>query len=250
MIRRSSALVFSCFVCGCSSSGLEEGPSDAGSPTQEAWSPVQPEGHKPETDAGYLVSNGGVVAPRDRFITRVVSFTPGACAGFGASKMPDIVFGPPVGAGATRGGLDVVSLGTGGELVVSFEPNAIVDGDGPDFMVFENAFFAGGDPKFPHADIAEISVSDDGASWKTYACTATRHPYGSCAGWHPVFSAPDNDISPFDAEKAGGEAFDLAAVGLSRARFVKIRDRGGAACTGADNNGFDLDAISIVHGTK
>ena len=54
--------------------------------------------------------------------------------------MPDIVLGPPVGGGALAGSLDVVSLGFSGEIVLCFEPNAIVDGPGADFIVFENAF--------------------------------------------------------------------------------------------------------------
>jgi hypothetical protein len=197
-----------------------------------------------DLDAG----EGGLAA--DRFVTGVVSFTPGPCAGFGASKMPGIVEGPPKGGGAMMGSLDVVSLGVGGEIVLSFAPNAIVDGPGADFIVFENPFYIGGDPTKPYAEPGEVSVSDDGTTWATYPCTATSYPYGQCAGWHAVYSAPGNGISPVDPATAGGEAYDLADVGLSRARYVRIRDKSGETCPdggGSTTDGFDLDAISIVN---
>lgn len=190
--------------------------------------------------------------PPDRFITKVVSFMPGDCAGFGASSLPDIVFGPPIGAGELKGGFDVVSLGVGGQIVVAFEPRVIVDGPGPDFIVFENAFWAGGDMNQPHADLGEVSVSEDGTTWKTYPCTATMNPYGACSGWKPVYSNPQNGISPFDPAKAGGEAYDLADVGLAKAKYVRIVDKLSTMCPAdpmmkANNLGYDLDAIALIN---
>src|SRR5262245_31714466 len=73
----------------------------------------------------------------DCFITRVVSFTPGRNAGFGQDRMPGIVYGPPMGTGDLFGSLDVVSLGDQGEIIVELG-HYIVDGPGPDFIVFEN----------------------------------------------------------------------------------------------------------------
>jgi hypothetical protein len=200
-----------------------------------------------EPDAGS--GEGGL--PADRFVTGVVSFTPGPCAGFGQAGMPGIVEGPPRGGGASNtGSLDVVSLGAGGEIVLSFAPNAIIDGPGVDFIVFENPFDIGGNAQDPYAEPGEVSVSDDGTTWVTYPCTATSYPYGQCAGWHPVYSAPGNGISPVDPSRAGGDPYDLADVGLSHARFVRIRDKSGEVCPdagGGNADGFDLDAISIVN---
>ncbi len=203
---------------------------------------------KPRTDAGFVVGDGGVVIPDDTFATKVVSYTKGACGGFGASFLPTIVLGPPAGAGDQAGSLDVVSLGNGGEIVVSVEPNAIVDGPGDDFVVFENAFFAGGDRALPFVDLGEVSVSDDGVTWTTFPCTATAAPYGTCAGWNPVYSAPDNGISPLE-ERAGGDRFDLSTIGVTRAKMVRIRDKGTKTCSpGLTSNGFDLDALAVLHG--
>ena len=209
--------------------------------------------HPQPVDGGYATLDGAVL-PASRFVTKVVSFTPGACAGFGASRMPDVVFGPPVGGSDTEGGLDVVSLGIGGEIVVSFEPNAVVDGPGADFLVFENAFYAAGNPNDIFADPGEVSGSDDGVTWTTFPCTATAAPYGACAGWHPVYSSPTNGISPFDPKAAGCDPYDLADVGVARARFVRIRDKSTQSCPTTtprpSTDGFDLDALAIVNAAQ
>lgn len=211
---------------------------------------ARPEPPQERVDGGVASPDGGVLRA-DRFVTEVVSFEPGPCAGFGAAKMPEIVYGPPIGGGALKGSLDVVSLGVGGEIVLSFAPNAIVDGPGPDFIVFENAFYAGGDEAHPAADLGEVSVSEDGVTWHTFPCEpGEAAPYGSCAGWRPVYSAPGNGISPFDPAVAGGDPYDLAELGLSAARFVRIRDMARETCAGPrgpNTAGFDLDAIAIVN---
>lgn len=201
-------------------------------------------------------------APPSRFVTGVVSFTPGPCAGYGEKAMPGVVEGPPIGGGTTHGSTDVVSLGSGGSIVVSFAPNAIVDGPGPDFIVFENPFWIGGNASDVYAEPGEVSVSDDGTTWHAFPCSPTLDPsaasgtgvappYGSCAGVNVVYSNPQNGISPFDASKAGGDAFDLAMLGVTHARYVRIVDKTAEACPDAGTvpnaNGFDLDAIAIVN---
>jgi len=186
-------------------------------------------------------------APREGgFVTRVVSFTPGACAGYGQEQMPDVVLGPPKGGGNSKGSTDVVSLGNGGEIVLSFEPNMIVDGDGDDFIVFENAFYASGDSTKPYAELAEVSVSDDGTTWTAFPCTAKEPPYGACAGWHPVLAS---EGAAFEPSTAGGDSYDLASIGVKRARFVRIQDKTAQRCTsqGPNTNGFDLDAAYATH---
>ncbi len=188
----------------------------------------------------------GGACPTDRYVSRVVSFAPGAGAGFGADAMPGVVMGPPVGAGDFRGGTDVVSLGAGGEIVVGFDVD-IVDGDGDDFTVFENAFQVPGAPERYWEELGEVSVSEDGARWVTFACDprGTR-PRRGCAGWQSVYASPTSGHCASDPRVSGGDGFDLRAVGLRRARFVKVRDlrtqdRSDPA------TGFDLDAVVVVH---
>jgi hypothetical protein len=213
-------------------------------------------------DGGYPFADGGFLRA-DRFVTTVISFTPTDCTGFGQSGMPGIVEGPPVGGGSANGSTDVVSLGSGGSIVVSFAPNAIIDGPGPDFIVFENPFWIGGDSSNPYAEPGEVSVSDDGVTWTSFPCAPTIDPQAgdgtgveppypaTCGGWQIVYSNPENGISPVDPSVAGGLALDLATVGVSHARYVKIVDQTHEACPEAgarpDKNGFDLDAISIIN---
>ena len=246
---------------GCGSSASPSSAVDAGGSVADGPStPVDAGGTVP-VDASYTIGDTSVAA--SRFVTGVVSFAPTDCAGFGLSSMPIIVEGPPVGGGTDHGSTDVVSLGSGGTIVVSFEPNAIVDGPGPDFIVFENAFWIGGDSSHVYAEPGEVSVSDDGTTWQTFPCTptfnasatdgtGTEAPYGTCAGWHVIYSTPANGIPPLDPATAGGDAFDLADLGVKHARYVRIVDRTVESCpeAGADKpttNGFDLDAVAIVN---
>jgi hypothetical protein len=181
--------------------------------------------------------------PGSRYVTDVVAFSFGATGqNFGQDAFPANIFGPPKAGDPGTGSTDVVSLGNGGSVTVAFAGNEIVDGPGPDFIVFENAFDIGNNPANPYAELGIVEVSQDGAQWYAYPCTATQYPYGTCAGWHPVFANPDtNSIDPTDPATAGGDPFDLADLGLSWARYVRVTDRPD------DSTVFDLDAVAIVH---
>lgn len=181
-----------------------------------------------------------------RYASRVVSFTPGDGASFGHDQMPDVVLGPPRGRGDFNGSLDVVSLGAGGEIVLGFDVE-IVDGPGDDLTVFENAFAVPGAAGAYWEELGEVSVSDDGATWTTFACAARgARPHTGCAGWSVVYSAPDNGLCATDPRVSGGDGFDLAAVGVQRARYVRIRDLRTQGVA-APSTGFDLDAVAVLH---
>lgn len=186
----------------------------------------------------------------DPFVDRVVSYTIGPGGGYGEKMLPKIVLGPPHGGGKLQAGTDVLSLGKGGTIVLEFVDNEVFDGPGPDLLVFENAFLVapGDDPTFGFFELAKVEVSEDGKEWKEFPYdTVTRK---GCAGHHPVYANPDTpegrDIDPTDPEKAGGDPFDLADVGLKVARFVRITDLdNGSGDKGTA--GFDLDAVAAVH---
>ena len=95
-------------------------------------------------------------------------------------------------------------------------------------------------------ELGIVGASDDGVTFTEFPCDGEAYPYTGCAGWHPVLSHPENDISPFDTTAAGGDAFDLSEIGVARAHFIRIRDRDGAGFSGS--TGFDLDAIAVVNG--
>lgn len=192
-----------------------------------------------------------VSAVSDPFIDEIVRFTPGAHAGFGQDQLPQIVLGPPVGFGALQGSTHTLSLGDGGSVVVRFDEPAICDGPGADFIVFENAFFAGSleGPLFIEAGI--VAVSDDGIHFVEFPYDAMT--FAGLAGRTPVYSAPGNGIDPLDPTVAGGDAFDLADIGLTAIRFIRITDPGAAIpdpgnrVVPGNSGGFDLDAIAAIH---
>lgn len=181
-----------------------------------------------------------------QYASRVVSYTKGNKGGFNEEKLPSVVLGPPKGGGCCAGSLDVLSLGEGGEIVLGFD-YAIVDGPGVDFLVFENPFEPAGDPTGVVAEPAEVSVSEDGVTWTAFPCTATKYPYGSCAGWRPVYATAESPIEPERPEKAGGDPFDLSTIGVRSARFVRIRDMNTKYPAAPPTAGFDLDGVAVLH---
>lgn len=181
------------------------------------------------------------------YASELVRFTPGDAAGYGQSRLPDVVLGPPAALGPAQGSLDVVSLGVGGELVLGFGSRVIVDGEGPDLIVFENAFYVGGDPSKVWSELGEVAVSEDGETWHAWPCDAgaSGPPWLGCAGWTPTQAFARCTTLVLAPEQTGGDAFDLAELGLGSARFVRVRD---LASTGAaPSAGFDLDAVGLVN---
>ncbi len=183
----------------------------------------------------------------DSFIDAVISFTPGPFAGFGSNHFPDIVLGPPRGGGALQGGLDVLSLGVGGIIVLKSDA-PVLDGPGADFIIFENPFFIQGNPKAPYAELGEVAVSQDGVNFIEFSCDKENRPelYPGCAGVMPVLANGEtSSIEPTDPMTAGGDGFDLEEAGLPWIRYIRIRD---LSETGVGiSAGFDLDAIAIIH---
>ncbi len=208
----------------------------------------------------------------DPYADGVTAFVPGTGGGFGQSALPGRVTGPPIGGGAFGGGLDVVSLGASGHIDVAFTNNVIVNGPGVDFTVFENPFLSIGGysiTSFPFAEPAVVSVSQDGITWHAFPCAMGSPPYyPGCAGVYPVLSNANNASSPHASiptttpienlvgvsvfsfalpAGAGGDSFDLAAVGLGWARYVRIEASASATGPeGPDNARFDLDALAAV----
>jgi hypothetical protein len=201
-------------------------------------------------DGASPANDGGAGAPSTLelpYAAHVVAFEPGEGAGFGQSGLPDIVLGPPDGKGYESGSLDVLSLGRGGSIVLGFEGLAITDGDGPDLVVFENPFWPGGDASAVYAEPGEVSVSEDGETWLTFACDREGDGEGNfdgCAGVTPTLEY-DASVGALDPLVTGGDAFDLADLGVKIAHFVRVRD---VSLHGdAPSAGFDLDAVGIAN---
>lgn len=206
----------------------------------------------------------------DACIDRIVDVHYGSYAGFGQNELPDCVLGPPQGAGLSGGSLHVLSLGNGGSITLEFVDNLPQNGVGADLIVFENAFFVGGDSNYAFAEAAFVEVSQDGVTFFRFPNDynpdgePVNHPsnWMGFAGILPVMSHPDNGIDPTDPLVSGGDLFDLDDVGLDWIRFVRIIDTDeppdaamdddgdsiyDPAVTSEGNSGFDLDAICAVH---
>lgn len=178
----------------------------------------------------------------DPYADALVDFEPGDGAGFGQDRLPDVVVGGPHGAGQNAGSTDVLSLGRGGTVTVELVDWVVIDGPGDDLVVFENAFVGWLEP-------GRVEASADGETWVGWDCDLDT--LEGCAGVTPVEASVDDDgIDPLDEDEAGGDAFDLADVGLEQARFVRVTDAGAAPEGGYDGitGGFDLDAVAVWNG--
>lgn len=184
----------------------------------------------------------------------VASYVVGANGGFQSDLLPGIAIGPPYAGGPHEGSLDVVSLGNDGSITLSFDDNRIVDGPGVDFRVFENPFLNEVSGQ-TFAEVGIVSASSDGVDFFPFPYDGST--LAGLAGVTPVHSAPGNGIDPRTPD-AGGDAFDLATIGLSSARFVRIQDPGAAIADpgnafpvpGPGKSGFDLDAIVAVNSQR
>ena len=161
------------------------------------------------------------------------------------------------GAGTRGGSHDVFSLDRSpdGALVLAWSAGAICDGPGPDLAVFENPFRDDDDPTSTFFEPVVVSVSADGKSFLDFP-----HEYlgpdaddisvwRGFAGMTPVLLHEEtNRVSPFDAGAAGGDRFDLAAIGLTEVRFVRLTAaqratdaRTGSPYPGSHNAFADID---------
>jgi hypothetical protein len=263
MKRVVALLVFAVAANGCDDAPVQEFPFDPGEPdasidSGDASAPITLDGRLDSSidaavDGGYVEEPDAAPDLRDAstlpYVREVVSFRAGSNAGYGRDDYPGVVLGPPSGKGTSAGGLDVLSLGVGGEIVLDLGPNAIADGPGPDLIVFENPFWAGGASQAAvFAELGEVSVSNDLTTWLTFPCSLTPSSpgvYPGCAGWTPTLQYDPFAVVPLDPARTGGDVFDLATVSARSARYVRVRDL--AKSGQGSSAGFDLDAIGIIH---
>lgn len=110
-----------------------------------------------ETGRSYADGHGGQVffpMGEASFADRLVSFTAGQPARKGEANPPTVTLGTP--DYPDRGGKGALTLGCGGELVLEFTDNALIDVPGPDLYVFEIG---------PDTEPTAMAVSADGERW-------------------------------------------------------------------------------------
>jgi len=160
--------------------------------------------------------------------------------GQGAAYFPANVLGAPTAAATATAPAslpqDVVSLGKGGFLALGFE-QPVIDGPGPDFTVFENAFFYGDNEVFDEWMI--VAVSEDGQAWHTF-------PYDTLTGAGMAGRTPTNGAAnPLDPAVSGGDSFDMAALGLSKVRYVRMTDA--TRYQSFDRLSAEVDAVAAIY---
>lgn len=189
------------------------------------------------------------------FIDTVYSFIPGTVQSAGQSPeyFPNNIFGPPSRLASwtipESRPEELCSIGIGGEITVGLKNGVIRNGEGVDFIIFENAFQRLIDGKI-FAEPAIVSVSQDGVNFIVF-------PYNEWTLEGMAGKTPTNgQISPFDYPDCGGDGFDLSVVGLDYITHIKIKDVSLIVTINATHpyyqpqflvSGFDLDAISILY---
>lgn len=169
--------------------------------------------------------------------------------GFAGAVTP---FNPPFDPG------DIVSIGRGGSLVVSFDQAITNDAShrfGIDLLIFANAFFV--DNSYPSGivggtfgRIGDIAVSADGQNW-TNVTAAAMGPLFPTLGYSdltdPYSTTPGAVLSDFSlavdpgfnplghtfaevvaayAGSGGGQGIDIGALGLSSVSYVRVTNTG------------------------
>jgi len=135
---------------------------------------------------------------------------------------------------------DICSLGRNGWVILGFE-REIHNENGPDFVVFENAFLYGNGRVYD--EWLEVAVSADGITWFTFPFDSTTGV--GFAGRTPTKSGA---FATQDWQEMGGDAFDLEGLGLSSIKYIRLTDA--TRFQTADRLSADLDAVRSLNSTN
>lgn len=174
-------------------------------------------------------------------------------------QTPEKALGPAEGTS-----FEVVSLGAGGEITLTFDP-PISNGDGWDFTVFENGF------EDTFLELAYVEASSDGTVFVRFdSASLTPDPVPSFGTLDPTNidglagKYRQSYGTPFDLEELSGKTEVLQGdVDLSAITHIRIVDVVGDE-TYLDSSGraiydlyptygsagFDLDAVGVSNGAQ
>lgn len=171
--------------------------------------------------------------------------------------------------GQPNGIMDIVSLGDGGNAVISLK-DAMVNGEGHDFAVFENGFKQSAPPYLFYLELAFVEVSSDGNNFVRFpsvSLTQDSSQINSFGGIDPenIHNLAGKYIvnygTPFDLE----DLKDSSKIDVNNITHIKIIDvvgdiNNGYASSDSRGNkindpwptafwscGFDLDAVGIIN---
>ncbi len=166
-------------------------------------------------------------------------------------------------------GLHVVSLGDGGNAVLTFE-SPISNGPGYDFAVFENAFKWAVDTTLYFLELAFVEVSSDGVNYVRFPAVSNYQTEVQCGSFECTDPRLFHNLAgkyaslygtPFDLD----ELPDDPLLDKNHVTHVRIVDVVGTLLpeyatydseghvvndpwpTPFNSSGFDLDAVGVLH---
>ncbi len=166
---------------------------------------------------------------------------------------------------------EVVSLGDGGSAILGFDVD-IRDGEGWDFVVFENGFRSLDDSNLAFLELAHVEVSSDGVHFYRFPSVSLT-PATSQTGAFDFLDARNIHNLAGKYIAGYGTPFDLSVLketdheflDLNHVKFVKIIDVVGSIDpqlgsfdsqgnlindpfpTPFPSSGFDLDAVGVIN---
>jgi hypothetical protein len=131
----------------------------------------------------------------------------------------------------------ICSLGRSGWMILEFDP-PILNSEGSDFIVFENAFeYANG---LIYDEWMAVEASENGIDWKAFPTDSLTGE--GFAGRTPTQAGAYLALDP---TRMGGDAFDLDRIGLNTARYLRLTDA--TRFQTPDRLGAEVDGVYVIH---
>jgi hypothetical protein len=165
---------------------------------------------------------------------------------------------------------NVVSLGDGGSIVLTFE-HPIINGNGPDFAVFENGFDYQGKV---FGELAFVEVSSDGSNFYRFPAVSLQDYTAQLGGFDAIDNTKILNLAggfiagqgtPFDLEDFEDVGIEGIGLDLNAITHVKLVDVVGSTNTtfasydffgniindpyptNSGSSGFDLDGVAVLN---
>ncbi len=183
-------------------------------------------------------------------------------------------FGTATSATEKADGIDCVSLGDGGQAILTFDP-PIADGEGYDFAVFENGFFNPPNTEMAFLELAFVEVSSDGENFIRFPAISQTNFSTQLNAFATINCRNINNLAgkytvnygtPFDLNILQSENTE-SKINLNYITHIKLIDVVGSTNsdfanddsegniindpfpTSYNSSGFDLDAVGVINNT-
>ena len=177
--------------------------------------------------------------------------------------------------GKADGTMGIVSLGDGGTATLFFDP-PIINGEGYDFVIFENGFFNPPTSELAFLELAFVEISSDGKNFVRFPATSNTQIDNQLNAFGTINPENINNLAGKDIVNYG-TPFDISIlqnrnietiIDFNYITHIKLIDVVGSInsdfCTydsegniindpfptPYNSSGFDLDAVGVIHNTK